>query len=72
MPRPRLGERPMTATERSARRRQSQAQEIALLRNALLDALTVFDIGQEGSARFHRAYADVIARAQAAATKPSH
>jgi len=42
------------------------ADEIRLLRHALLDALTVFDIGQKGSTRFHKAYAEVIARAVSA------
>ena len=54
----------MTASERSARRRNSQVEEIRKLRCALVDALTVFDIGDD--TRFHKAYADVIARAQAA------
>lgn len=66
MPRRALGGRAMTATERSAKRRHAQAEEIWLLRQALLDALTVFDIGQRGGTKFHKAYADVIARAWAA------
>jgi hypothetical protein len=66
MPRRALGERAMTPTERSAKRRHSQTDEIRLLRHALLDAMAVFDIGQRGSTKFHKAYAGVIARAVAA------
>lgn len=39
--------------------------EIAVLRHALLDALAVFEIGQ--GSLFRRYYAEVIARAEAAA-----
>jgi hypothetical protein len=39
--------------------------ERAELRKALLDALTVFDIGGAGSTRFHATYANVIRRANA-------
>lgn len=63
MPRRAIGEKPMTPTERSARRRNSQVEEIRLLRQALVDALTVFDIGED--TQFQKAYADVIKRAQA-------
>lgn len=62
MPRRAIGDKPMTPTERSARRRNSQAEEIRLLRRALVDALTVFDIGED--TQFRKAYADVIKRAQ--------
>jgi hypothetical protein len=42
--------------------------ERAELRKALLDALTVFDIGGGGSTRFHATYANVIRRAKAGST----
>lgn len=61
MPRRAIGGKPMTPTERSARRRNSQAEEIRVLRNALIDALVVFDIGED--TKFREAYADVIKRA---------
>lgn len=37
--------------------------EVNRLRHALADAITVFDVGQEGSTRFHWQYGDLIARA---------
>lgn len=64
MPRRAIGDRPMTPTERSARRRVTQAEEIRLLRCALLDAITAFGI--DNTTQFHRSYADLIARAAAA------
>jgi len=47
-----------------ARELEASQTEVALLRRALLDALTVFDIG-EGT-KFRAAYAELIARADAA------
>lgn len=63
MPRRAIGEKPMTPTERSARRRHSQAEEIRRLRRALVDCMTVFAVGED--TRFYKAYEDVIKRAQA-------
>lgn len=64
MPRKAIGDRPMTITERTARHRQGQSKEILLLRNALLDALEVFDKG--AICGFCETHAEVIARAKTA------
>lgn len=65
----RLGPRAMTTTERVAKHRQSQTDEIQQLRRALLDALAVFNIGDRDGTAFYLAYADVIARAYEAERK---
>lgn len=44
----------------------TSSDEIRLLRHALLDALIVFDVGEAGSTQFHKAYGEVIERAQLA------
>ena len=54
----------MTTTERTAKHRHTQTEEIRLLRRALLDALTVFDIGE--NTQFRLTHADIIARANSA------
>jgi hypothetical protein len=49
MPRPALGDRPMTPAERSARRRQLQAERAAVMEAALRDLLRVAERGTIGA-----------------------
>lgn len=68
MPRPRLGDAPMTATERSARRRQLLSAEVERLRAEVVElrAALAMDTGLPGEA-YRRGFSDGAAAAREAA-----
>lgn len=66
MPRKPIHAQAMTSTQRAVRWRNAQAEEIRLLRMALLDAIADLDTIEPGTTRFRTVYADVIERAKQA------